>query len=479
MAEELRQKTVRSLVWNGFDKVGFQLVACVVGIITARLIAPAHFGLIGALSVFTLLSNALVESGFTATLVRRPQNTAQEYTAAFYFNTALSVVLYLLLYFTAPAIARYFRQDILCPLARYLFLSVIINAFGLVQTISLTRSFKFKHLSLINFTAAVSAGALTLFLAWRGYGPWALATQVVCQSFVRVALLWVMGSWKPCRKPRFAVISEVFSFSAVMLLTSLLNIFGKSLYNLIIGRRYSMKELGYFSQAQKYQQVPVIMISQTVTGVAYPVLSTLNSQPERWLFYMRKWVRILSFLVFPALLGLYAIARDFIVILVSDVWLPAVPYFKLLLVSGLFYPFHSLYLNALTVRGGAKWYFYLELLRNILVITSLFLGLHSIDRMLLFYACANGLSFIVDALVLARETTYRCLWQLRDMAPYFVLSLVMVLIVKLVALVPMGIYARVGVQIIVACLFYCVTLRLLGSTVFSQVLDLLKTGRIK
>jgi len=474
MTESLKKKTASALAWNAFDKVGFQAIAFVVGVITARLLSPKDFGLIGALAIFTLLSNTLIESGFTSALIRRKHNTNEEYTAMLYFNLAISVVLYLILFFSAPLIADYFRMPELCSLARFLFLAIIFNSLGLVQNIILTKELAFKTMTIANMSSVVLSGTITIILVIYGYAYWALAFQQVLQVTFRTIFLWISNPWRISKNPHFRVIKEVFNFSILLLFTSILSTIVRNIYNIIIGKIYSVQDLGYYSQAYKYQQIPSYIISSTQSGVAYPVFSKLNHEPERQLLYLRKIMRITSFLIFPIMIGLFALAKEFVSILLTDKWLPSVPYFRILILSGIVAPFHIIYLNLVTVKGHPKLNFQLEMIRNILVVLSLFLGIGSIERMLYGLTIATVLSYVIDLYFIRKLTGYKIWWQVKDILPYAAISLGMYIVVFGVGVgcASLKIIPRSLIQAGCGAIFYFISLKVLGSKVLEDAMEL-------
>ena len=216
----LKRKAAKSLFWNGLDKVGFQFIGLIVGIVTARLLSRDDFGHIAALAMFTYLSNVFIESGFTSAMVRRQNNTDRDYTAVLSFNVMLSIVFYALLFVCAPLIAAYFHTPLLTVLARVLFINIIINAFSIVQTIILTKQFRFRELAIADISGAVISGVITIIMAVKGFGYWAIAAQQITQTLCRTLLLWTLSQWRPVRQANFKVIRELFAFSASLILTS-------------------------------------------------------------------------------------------------------------------------------------------------------------------------------------------------------------------------------------------------------------------
>lgn len=475
MSDGLRKKTFYSLLWSAFDKVGVQLVAFLVGIVTARLLSPRDFGLMGALTIFTILSNTLVESGFTAALVRRKSNTNSEYVATFYFNILLSIIIYGILFAFAPFIASYFRMPELCSLSRFLFLAIIINSFGLVQNVILTKELSFKLLTKVNLIAVVLSGICTILLiVFFDMSYWALAWQQMIMVTLKSLLLWCVSKWRINCSPNFSIIKELFSFSSFLLITSVITNVVRYVYNIVIGRFYTVQDLGYYSQAYKYQQIPSAVISGTLTSVAYPVLSKLNDNKERQLLYFRKLVRLTAMLTFPIMIGMIAVADSFVEVFLSIKWLPIVAYFKLLLVAGIFYPFHTLALNILTAKGFPKWNFCLEMIRNGLVVLLLIVWHNDIMQMLCGLLVATILSMLVDMILVARKTSYRVYNQFFDILPYLFVAVLMFVLVKVLALIPLNTFLLFGVQVLFGGLFYFAMLKLFGSKLLKDSLELLK-----
>ena len=475
MSENLKTKTFYSLLWSAFDKIGVQFVAFLVGIVTARLLSPRDFGLMGALAIFTILSNALIESGFTAALVRRKYNTDSEYVATFYFNILLSLLIYGILFVSAPIISEYFRMPELCSLSRFLFLAIIINSFGLVQNVILTKELSFKLLTKVNLIAVVVSGVCTILLiVFFGLSYWALAWQQIIMVSLKSLLLWIFSKWRISVRPDFSVIKELFSFSSFLLLTSVVTTVVKYIYNFIIGRFYQVEDLGYYSQAYKYQQIPSSVITATLTSVAYPVLSKLNGDATRQLLYFRKLVRITALLTFPIMIGLMAVAEGFIEVFLSAKWLPIAAYFKLLLIAGIFYPFHTLALNILTVKGFPKWNFGLEMIRNGLVVIMLIFLHNDIMQMLYGFLIATVASLLIDMILVVQKTGYRFFSQLHDVLPYFLVAMLMFGLIKLLSMMPINIYCLFFIQVFAGGLFYFLSLRLLGSKLLDDFFELIR-----
>ncbi|MFA6778944.1 MAG: lipopolysaccharide biosynthesis protein [Paludibacteraceae bacterium] len=479
MAEDLRKKTTKSIVWNALDKVGFQVVALLVGLITARLLSPTDFGFVGALAIFTALSNILVESGFTSAMVRRGNNTDAEYMAVLLFNFLLSVFVYFLLYVSAPFIAGYFRMPELIDLSRFLFLAIILNSFGLVQNIILTKRLEFRILSLASLISAVLAGVGTVFLIVNGFGYWALAWQIVMQVGFKSVLLWMLSSWRPVLSVDLKVIRELFSFSFSLILSNILMTVVRYIYSIVIGRHFTAQDLGYYSQAFKFHQIPSNVVSGTISGVAYPVLSSLNDDEPRQLSYLRKLIRVTAFCIFPLMLGLCAAFDNLVEVALTAKWLPIVPYFRILCVAAIFFPLHSMNVSLNTIKGYPTRSFMIEVLRNVLVVVSLFFCIGSIRLMLASFSLTYVVSYLIGLFYVRQLLPYKIKEQIMDVLPYAAISIVMSVGVFLLGFLKpeLGIYLTTLCQILFGLAFYCLALYLLGSSIFAEVCEILKRKR--
>ena len=492
--DNLKQQTQKSIVWSMIDKFGFQVIAFLVGILTMKIVAPHNFGLVGTLAIITLLSNIFVDSGFTVALVRRQNNTNCEYTSVFYFNLAIAIVLYAVLTLLLPSISRFFERSELINLGQFLFLGIAINALGIIPNILLIKSFNFKQISLANLISAIVAGIVVIWLALCGFGYWALAWQIILQNAVRVIIIWYFSKWKPTKKPVFKVIKELFAFSSILLLTSTISTCVKYLYTMLIGKQYSMGDLGQYRQADKFQQIPSTIVSGALSSVAYPVFAKLNNEKERQLLYFRKIIRITAFLIFPMMFGLIGMAKNFILVCIDAVWLPAVPFLQILSVSAMFVPFQSLCLQMFNAIGKPKWNFRLEMIRNLLIIISLaiciisikftyqpfsfditfFKNNSSISLLLTGFSVATFLAYFTGILVVGKFIKYSLSNHLKDILPYFAISAVMCAIVILLSKLTFSIYLVFCLQAVVGAGFYIGVTALLGSQVLKDAFNMIK-----
>ncbi len=422
---DLKKQTTISLIWNGFNKIGYQVIALLVGIVTARLLTPTDFGYIAALAVFTMLSNLFVESGFTAALVRRENNTQTDYSTAFYFNVAISLIFYIALFVSAPIIADYFNMPPLTELARVLFLAIIINSLFIIPNIILTKELRFKEIAIAELSGMIVSAIITIGMAMSGFGYWAIAAQQISQLVVKVVIIWTLSKWHPSLDFRFGLLKEVFSFSFLLIISSLISTITRYIYNFFIGPRYTVEALGHYGQAFKFHQIPYSVITSTITGVSYPVFSSLNNDKTRQMLYIQKIMRITAFITFPVMIGLYCIAPNFISVILTDKWMPMLPYFKILIIAGTAMPFINLNLNIFNVIGKPNIYFSMEFLRNGLIIALLFVLNNSIETMLYGYLIATYTTLIISNIIIQKHINYSLLKQISHLLPSLILAIIM------------------------------------------------------
>lgn len=469
------------MFWSSLDKFGVQVFALVVGIFTTRMLTPDDFGIIATLAIFTALSNVLVDSGFSAALIRRSQNTNSEYSAAFIFNVALSVVLYIILWIFSGDLAEYFDIPQLNPLSRFVFVGIIINSFGIIPNIILTREMRFREISVANLTSATVSAVITIVLVFVGYTYWAIAWQLVSLTGIRVLMLWVLCRWNPFYKPDFAVIGKIFSFSVFLLFTSILNIFVKYIYNLKIPKVFSKEELGYYDRARKFQDIPSTVVTGAIVSVAYPVLSKLNDNPQKQLAFFRKIIRVISFLIFPVMFGLIGVIDNITSVILTDKWLPMIPYFQILCVAAVFMPFQSFCLTTLNALGKSNLNFTLELGRNLLTLALFIFFSATVEEMLWGFSTAMFASYLVNMAVVGKLMRYSVLDHLKDILPYAIISAVMCFVVVLLGKIDVALSASreinnaivLALQLVAGITLYIGVAYALGSKVIKECIELL------
>jgi teichuronic acid exporter len=415
MGDNLKEKMMGALAWSSIDRFGQQAVQFLIGLVLARLLSPSDFGLIGMVMVFSALSFVLVESGFGLALVRKKDANETDYNTIFYFNIFTSLLLYTLLFFSAPAIADFFKQAQLIFIGRVIFLAILFNALYLIPFIKASKTLDYKTIAKVNLISTIFSGVFGATLAILHYGVWSLVAQQVLYHFFRMIFFHLFVKWRPKAIFSFKVIREFWKFTIHLLGTSILNVLFNNLYVLLLSRYYPIKQVGYYSQANKLSETFNFSFQAILIGSTYSLFAQIQDDDERFRHIFRQIVQKVSIVTFPIMLVLIAIAKPFIFVLLSVKWMEAVPFFQLLCLASLFAPLFVLNINALNARGESKLTFTVEIIKKALIILSVVICFHfGINTMLWGYVLANFISYLISILFLKNNLKHYIKHQITD-----------------------------------------------------------------
>lgn len=419
MDSQLKQKTAKGLLWGGLGNGALQVLNLFFGIFLSRLLSPSDYGTIGALTLFSAAAGLFAESGFILAIVNKKKVDSDDYNAVFWFNLIAGSFFYWLLFALAPLIARFYHQPEMTALSRFLFLSFFVGSLAGAPTAYFFRNLMVKERSAIMIIAIIVSGCVGVACAYSGWGYWGLAMQTVLYSGVNSLLLWIRCPWRPSSHINFSPIREMFGFSSRQLMTSLFTHINNNVFALLLGRFYGMKLTGYFTQGNKWTTMGYSTLSGMVNSVGQPVLREASEDPERLRRVFRKILRFASFLSFPAMLGLALIAKEVIVLAVTDKWLPGVPVIQILCVWGAFMPIATLYGNLFNSLGLPRIYMWntiaLGIAQLACIIVSYPFGLHI---MLVVYTAVNVLWLLVWQYFAHKHTGLRLVDVLHDISLY-------------------------------------------------------------
>lgn len=419
----LKKRTINALFWSFLDKFGQKLVFLISSVFLLRLLDVSAFGIMGSLLIFTAISSLLIDSGFGRALLNRKEVSVTEYNSVFYFNLAISLFLYLILFFSAPLIAQLFNEPLLTPVSRVLFMSLIFNGFSLIQTVILIKASDFKSQTKVNTSALLISTAIALIMAWRGFGVWSLVAQNVIYSFLRSIFLWFYSPWRPKAVFSSSSLKTFFAFSNKLLASSAIGAIFNNIYPSIIAIFYPMNQVGYYTQAYKYQDTPFAVLSDTFRSVSMLILSEINQQTERLRRVVVKLMKSMAFLSFPIAFTLILIAKPLFVTLFSDKWLPSVPYFQILCIGGAVSPF-SFILNELFIaKERADFFLSVEVVKRIILVALIISFFkQGITGLAVSWVIYMYITLIIS-LVLSNKLIAYSLWDfMKDAAPYASLS---------------------------------------------------------
>lgn len=371
MAESLKRKAVKGVVWSTLERFSVAGVNFIFGLILARLLMPTDYGAIAMLSIFMAIAQTFIDSGFSNALIRKPDRTETDNATAFYFNIGVGLAAYFSLYLAAPYIAQFYKTSILIPLTRIMGLNLLLNSLCVVQQALLTARIDFKTQAKISLNAAVVSGLVGIGFAYAGYGVWALAIQSVLASVIRTILLWILAKWRPKAKFSKQSFRNLFGYGSKLLASGLLDTIYNNLYTIVIGKRFSVATLGVYSRADQWANFLAINVTGILQRVTFPILSSIQNEDERLRVNYRKFLRVSGFVIFPLMMGLAAIADPLTRFILTDKWADSIPLLRILCFALMFYPIHAINLNLLQVKGRSDLFLRLEIYKKILGVATL------------------------------------------------------------------------------------------------------------
>ena len=453
------------MAWTFAEKVFTSIFQMLVGLVMMNFLFPDDYGTVQILVVFTSVCSVFVDSGFSAALIRKQHVRQDEFSAVFLFNVSVALLLYVVLLAATPALARYFDSPVMLRLAPVLFLLVPVNSLANVQNTILTRRFDFKSISKLTLWATFAGGMASLIMAVAGCGIWSLLGQRLFTPLVKSVLLWVAAPWRPSGRLSLKPLRPMTGYSLRLLLSDITNTVYANVSELFIGKLYDKNALGFFNRAKQYKDMPVNAVISSIQNVSFPALSHLQDDPQKMSFSARQLTEVMNFIMFPVMLGLIVVVQDFVSLVLPQRWMPVVPFFRVLCLSGLFVPVSVVSYNMLKIKSDGKLIFRLEIFKKavatVVLVVTIPMGVMAI-------AWGQTIIFFSDAFVnvfgAGRYVKWSLTDALRSMLPYLALSLVMIAAVCAISLLLSGlmplwllfmceIFAGITIYFLLALLF--------------------------
>lgn len=471
----LKEKTAKGLLWGALNSGSTQLLNLIFGIFLGRLITPAEYGIVGVLSIFTLIAGNLQSSGFTQALVNLKAPRNEDYTAVFWFNTLTSFVLYALLFLSAPLIAQFFHQPCLVEVSRFVFLSFVISSFGIAHNAYMTKNMMNRELAIIGAIALLCSGGVATFLAFYGFSYWSLAWQQIIYIAVLNIGRYYYTPWRPSWHFTFEPVRKMFGFSVKILITNIINTLSNNILTLLFGRLYPIKAVGDYSQAYKWNTMASAFVANAVGQVAQPVLASVKEEQGRSVRVFRKMLRFTAFLSFPAMFGLAIISNEFILLTIGKRWIDAVPLLQMLCIGGAFVPFYTLYQNVAISNGRSDIYMFCNIAQIVLqlVIIGFFYHL-GINTMVMVYTLFTIAWLFVWQWTARRIIGLRFREVIKDVMPTLCIALLVMATTYFVTLSLHHLLLLLICRILIAALLYAAIMKLLHVEMMDELLLFVK-----
>ena len=420
----LKEKTLHGLSWSFIDNFVVKIISFVVGIVLARLIAPSEFGILAYIYFFVAISSSFVDCGFGAALIRKKDCTSADYSTVFYYNLAVGALLYVLLFFIAPLAESFFEVSGFTLILRVTGLSLIISALGGIQYTLLSKRIDFKTQTIISLCTNITSGVVAIILAYNGFGVWTLVWKSLLGGVISTSLVWIFSDWRPGIVFSFKSFRELFGFGYKLALSGLIDTVSDYIYYPIIGKRYSTDTLGQFTKASGFASLFSSALTSNIQRVTYPVLSTIQDNPEKLKLAYRKMIKTTMLVTFACTLGLAAIAEPLVLILIGEKWLPCVPYLQLMCFSCMLYPLNAMNLNIITVKGRSDLFLKLEIIKQLLYIPLVFTAIYlGIIALLIGDVIITFIGTYLNIHYSAKLINYTVKEQIMDILPFFLISI--------------------------------------------------------
>lgn len=417
---------IKNFFWRFFERCGSQLISLLVFFILARLLDPAAYGMIALINVFIIILEVFVNSGLGNALIQKKNANNVDFSTVFYFNVFVSFFLYLALFFTAPFIAVFYKMPDLVPVIRVLGLSLIIAGVRNIQQAFVSRNLVFKKMFFATMCANICSAIIGIWMAFSGMGVWALVAQHLTSLTVGTIFLWLVVGWRPSPLFSFGSLKSLFSFSWKLLISSLLDQIYNQLRQLIIGRIYTAKDLAFYNQGNHLPNLIVTNINASIDSVLFPSMSMAQDDIDRLKNMTRRSITVSTYVMMPCMMGLAVCAEPFVRLVLTEKWLPCVPFVYVFCFSYAFYPIHTANLNAIKALGRSDLFLILEIIKKVMGIVAILLTMNiSVMAMAYSLIVTSVVSQVVNSWPNKKLLGYSYLEQLKDIFPHIAITLLM------------------------------------------------------
>lgn len=448
-------KVLSGFIWSYAERCGAQGVSFIVSIILARLLTPADYGLVSLLNVFISIANVFVQSGFGSALIQKKNADNVDFSSVFFFSIAMGCFMYAVLFFWAPLIADFYNESQLISIIRVMALSLIIGGINSVQQAYVQKTMQFKRFFYSTLIGTIVSAIVGIIMAYTGFGVWALVGQQISNQVVNTIVLWFTVKWRPAFVFSINRTKRLFSFGWKLFCSGLLDTVYNNIYSLIIGKFYSAADLGYYNRGKQFPILIVTNINGSISSVVYPMMAKLQDESDYLKRFVRRSIVTSTFLIFPAMAGLAAIAQPLVRLILTDKWLPAVPFIYFCCFTYAFWPVHTANLQAIKALGRSDIFLRLEIIKKVVGIIVLLITLPMGLIPMMWGTCFTTIiGSVLNASPNKKLLGYSYLEQIKDIAPSMALSLVMLAIILPVTMLNIPSILQIVIQIIVGVIVY-------------------------
>ena len=469
-------KVFSNLIWRFAERIGVKLITTVVSLILARILAPELFGTVTIVLVITDILQVFVESGFGTALIQKKDADDLDFSSVFFFNIAICIVLYAALFLAAPGIARFYKKTELTPIIRVVGIILIVAGVRNVQQAYVSRNMLFRRFFFSTLGGTVSGAVVGISMALAGFGVWAYVAQYLVNNFVGTVILWLTVKWRPKRQFSFERLKGLFSYGWKLLVSSVLNTLSDKLRQLVIGYRYDSSSLSFYNYGVVFPNLIVENVNTSIDSVLLPALSAEQDSKASVKSMTKRAVRVSSYIMWPLMLGLFAVSGPLVELLLGEAWLPCVPFIRIFCIYYALFPVHTANLNAIKAVGRSDIFLKLEIIKKILdfavVLGTMFI---SVKAMAFGLLAEGAVNLLINSVPNSKLIGYAFREQIADIIPSVLLSAVMCAAVLPISFLGMGSLITLALQIIAGCLIYLGGSLLLKIDTFTYVMNIAKS----
>ena len=467
---------VKNFIWRFAERCGAQLVTFIVSIVLARILVPEDYGTIALVTVFITILQVFVDSGLGTALIQKKEADDLDFSSVFFFNFAVCIILYIGMFIAVPFIAEFYNDSSLTSVVRVISLTIVISGVKGIQQAYVSRNMMFKRFFFSTLGGTIFSALFGIVLAYQGFGVWALVAQQLSNTAIDTLILWLTVKWRPKLMFSWNRLKTLLVFGWKLLVSALLDTCYNNLRNLIIGKMYSSADLAYYNQGDKFPKVIVTNINTSIDSVLLPTMSSAQDDRERVKNMTRRAIKTSTYVMAPLMMGLAFCSVPIVHLVLTDKWLPCVPFLRIFCVTYMFYPIHTANLNAINAMGRSDWFLRLEVIKKIvgmaILLSTMWFGVMAMAYSLLL---SSVLSQIINSWPNRKLLGYGYLEQIRDIAPAIILAVIMGICVYFIGYIPLPTIVTLIIQIVAGAIIYIVLSAILKLEEYEYLTGMIKS----
>ena len=473
MGDISKKNVIGNFIWRFAERCGAQLVTFVVSIVLARLLDPTVYGTVALVTVFTTILQVFVDSGLGTALIQKKDADDLDFSSVFFFNFVICIMLYMGMFIAAPYIAHFYNNSSLTPIVRVISLTIVISGVKGIQQAYVSRNMLFKRFFFSTIGGTIASAFVGIALAYKGFGVWALVAQQLLNT--DTLILWLTVKWRPRLMFSWKRLKKLLSFGWKILCSSLIDTVYNNVRSLIIGKMYSSADLAYYNQGDKFPKLIVTNINTSIDSVLLPAMSSVQDSKDRVKNMTRRAIKTSTYIMAPLMMGLAFCAEPIVTLILTEKWLPCVPFLRIFCVTCMFYPIHTANLNAINAMGRSDLFLKLEIIKKAIGMTLLFSTMWFGVMAMAYSLLLNSvLSQIINSWPNRKLLNYRYLEQLKDILPGIILAVMMGIVVYIIGFIPMPTIVLLMIQIVVGAIIYISLSYIFHLESFEYLIDMIR-----